>query len=265
VISAMSKQQATNDVAALLSEQSGGDSGNSTAPSRADNATQAKAVAIVTPYKVKTSGAGAGGGSDNYFQFVAPGMMMMVVMMSVMTGLPGAISHEREKGTMDGLLIAPISRLSIILGKTLAQTIRGLTQGTIVLLLAIFIFGVSVQGSLILVFGLLMLGVFSFIGLGVAITSIAKEEESAMMLMMALQFPMLFLSGVFFPIQQMPVFVQWISKIIPLTYAADAMRKVMVLGLGIQDIWKDILVMVGFGVVMLIIAIPLFSRMMTRD
>ena len=103
--------------------------------------------------------------------------MAMTVMMSVMTGLPVAISQEKEIGTMDGMMVAPINRLSILLGKTMAQTARGLIQGVIILALAIGIFGVAIQGSILLVFALLLLGVFSFVGLGIVITSSQKTRK----------------------------------------------------------------------------------------
>ncbi|MCW4023611.1 MAG: ABC transporter permease [Candidatus Bathyarchaeota archaeon] len=162
-------------------------------------------IAIVEPYDIAS--AGVVEGSTNYFDFIAPGIMAMTVMMSVMTGLPVAISMEKEIGTMDGMMVAPINRLSILLGKTLAQTARGLLQGAIILGLAIGIFGVTIHGSILLVFGLLLLGVFSFVGLGIVITSFTKDQETAQMLMMTLMFPMMFLSGVFFPIQNMPAFM----------------------------------------------------------
>jgi ABC-2 type transport system permease protein len=219
-------------------------------------------LAIVQPYKVKTQGVIPG--TPNYFDFVAPGIMAMVVMMSVMTGLPAAISQEKEIGTMDGMMVAPINRLSIILGKTLGQTVRGLFQGLIILVLAVGLFGVVIQGSLLLVFGLLLLGVFSFVGLGIVITSFAKDQQTATMLMMTLMFPMMFLSGVFFPIQQMPWYMQDLSKFLPLTYASSALRKVMVLGAGIPDITTELIILIVFGVVMTAIAVPVFRRMMTR-
>jgi ABC-2 type transport system permease protein len=190
--------------------------------------------------------------------------MAMTVMMSVMTGLPVAISQEKEVGTMDGMMVAPINRLSIILGKTLGQTARGLLQGVIIFLLAIGLFGVAIQGSVLLVFAMLLLGVFSFVGLGIVITSFTKDQETAQMLMMTLMFPMMFLSGVFFPIQQMPWYMQDISKVLPLTYASDALRKVMVLGAGVSQISTDLLVLIAFGAVMIAIAVPVFRRMMTR-
>ncbi|MGD6852574.1 MAG: ABC transporter permease [Candidatus Bathyarchaeia archaeon] len=224
------------------------------------NATSA--LAMVKPLDVQSQGVVSG--NPSYFDFIAPGIMAMTVMMSVMTGLPVAISQEKEIGTMDGMMVAPVNRLSILLGKTVAQTARGLIQGVIILALAIGIFGVVVQGSLLLVFALLLLGVFSFVGLGIVITSFTKDQETAQMLMMTLMFPMMFLSGVFFPIQQMPGFMQTIAHFLPLTYAADALRKVMVLGAGVPQITTELIVLVGFGIVMIAIALPVFRRMMSR-
>lgn len=220
------------------------------------------ALSIVKPYNVKTEGVVSG--TPSYFDFIAPGIMAMTVMMSVMTGLPVAISQEKEIGTMDGMMVAPINRLSIILGKTLGQTVRGLIQGTVILALAVGLFGVTIHGSLLLVFGLLLLGVFSFVGLGVVITSFAKDQETAQMMMTTLMFPMMFLSGVLFPIQQMPWFMQSIAKFLPLTYAADALRKVMVLGADVSAISTELIVLIVFGAVMTAIAVPVFRRMMTR-
>jgi len=219
-------------------------------------------LAIVQPYSVQTQGVVPG--KSNYFDFVAPGIMAMVVMMSVMTGLPAAISQEKEIGTMDGMMVAPINRLSIILGKALSQTARGMLQGIIILVLAIILFGVTVEGNILLVFGLLLLGVFSFVGLGIVMTSFAKDQQTATMLMTTLMFPMMFLSGIFFPIQQMPWYMQDISKILPLTYASTALRKVMVLGAGIPAITTELTILIGFGVVMTAIAVPIFRRQMTR-
>ncbi|MCK4444836.1 MAG: ABC transporter permease, partial [Thermoplasmata archaeon] len=217
VIDGMGSQKATQDVSDM----------NATL-------TLDQAFTIVKPYTVESKGLVAG--DPSYFDFIAPGIMAMTVMMSVMTGLPHAISYEKEFGTLDGMMVAPISRLSIILGKTLAQTARGLVQGLLILALAILIFGVTVQGNFFLLLFLLILGVTSFVGLGIVITSFAKDEQTASMVMMTLMFPMMFLSGVFFPIQQMPEFMQYIAWGLPLTYATSALRKVMVLGADVSAI-----------------------------
>ena len=218
--------------------------------------------AIVKPFVIKTEGIVPG--KPNYFEFMAPGIMAIVVVMAVMTGLAASITREREEGTLDGILVAPINRLSIILGKAFSQTTRGLLQAAIVLGLAMLLFGVVVHGSILLVALLLILGVFSFVGLGVLISAMSTEQETAMTIMMTIQFPMLFLCGAFFPIQQMPAFMQGISKAIPLTYAVEALRKVIVLGAGIPEVLTEIIILAGFGAVMLAIAIPVFNRVITR-
>ena len=218
--------------------------------------------ALVKPFVVETKGVAPG--KPNYFEFMAPGLMAMVIMMAAMTGLAGSISRERELGTLDGILSAPISRLSIVLGKSFAQGVRGLLQAVVTLILAVVLFGVAIHGSLWLLALLLLLTVFSFIGIGIMISAIAAEQETAMTIMMTLTFPMIFLSGAFFPIQQMPTAMQWISKAIPLTYAVGALRKCIVLGTGMSGMLTEVWVMLGFGVLFTAIAIPVFSRVITR-
>jgi len=222
----------------------------------------ATATSMVTPYTVESKGIVPG--EPNYFQFVAPGIIAMVVMMALMTGLPHAISYEKDIGTLDGMLAAPINRLSIILGKVMAQTVRGMIQGFIILILAVVLFGVVIEGNILLVIFLILLTVFSFVGLGILITSFTDKEETATMVMMTLMFPMMFLSGVFFPLQQMPWYMQGIAKFLPLTYATTALRKVMVLGADITAVWSDVLILVGFGIILLAIAVPMFQRAMSK-
>jgi len=221
-----------------------------------------EAPTVLMPYNVQVRGIVPG--NPNYFEFVAPGIMAMVVMMSLMTGLPHAISYEKDMGTLDGMLVAPTSRWAIILGKVLAQSTRGMIQGFIILLMAVLLFGVVIHGSILLVILLILLTVFSFVGLGILITSFADKEETATMVMMTLMFPMMFLSGVFFPIQQMPSFMQTLASFLPLTYAASAMRKVMVLGAGVSAITPEVIILAVFGIVLLTIAVPMFKRAMNK-
>jgi len=123
---------------------------------------------------------------------------------------------------------------------------------------------VAIHGSILLVVFLILLTVFSFVGLGILITSFADKEETATMVMMTLMFPMMFLSGVFFPIQQMPSYMQTLANFLPLTYAANAMRKVMVLGAGMPAITPEIIILAVFGIVLLSVAVPMFKRAMNR-
>jgi ABC-2 type transport system permease protein len=102
------------------------------------------------------------------------------------------------------------------------------------------------------------------VGLGILITSFTENEETATMVMMTLMFPMMFLSGVFFPLQQMPWYMQDVAHFLPLTYATTALRKVMVLGADIPAVATEITILVGFGIVLLLIAIPMFKKAMSR-
>ncbi|HHY46475.1 MAG TPA: ABC transporter permease [Firmicutes bacterium] len=196
--------------------------------------------ALVKPFIVRQEG--IVGGEPNYFQFMAPGIMAMVVVMAVMIGLAGAISRKREIGTLDGILIAPIDRLSIILGKTFSKAVRGFAQGALVPILAMLLFHVRIYGNLLLVVFLLLLGTFSFVGLGILIAAFASQQETAMTILMTLNFPMMFLRGAFFPVQQMPEMMRWISKLIPLTYTIQGLRKIMILGARLSAISVEITV-----------------------
>ena len=218
--------------------------------------------AVVQPFLVETIGVVPG--NPNYFEFMAPGIMAMVIMMAAMIGLAGSVARERELGTLDGVLSAPISRLAVVVGKSMAQVVRGLLQAALTLILAVVLFGVVVHGNLALLALLLVLTVFSFIGIGIIVSAVSSDQETAVTIMMTLTFPMIFLSGALFPIQQMPTAMQWISKAIPLSYAVEALRKCIVLGTGIPEMRTEMLVMLGFGIIFLAIAVPVFGRATTR-
>jgi ABC-2 type transport system permease protein len=213
---------------------------------------------VINPISINVESIVSGGGSS--FDFVAPGLISMNVMMSGLTALGAALARERESGTMDGILMSPISRTSIILGKTVSHTIRNLFQGAITIVMAILIFGITIRGNPLLIASILILGTISFLGLGVVATAIAKEQESAQLVLGLLQFPMMFLSGVLFPIEQMPSILQTVSKVLPLTYAVEALRKVMILGAGIEAIISPIIILIILGVSTMILGVPLFER-----
>ncbi|WP_051962911.1 ABC transporter permease [Mesoaciditoga lauensis] len=201
------------------------------------------------------------GSAFNYYDFMAPGIMAMIAIMSVSNGLAASITRERELGTMDGLMVTPINRGNIVVGKILAQTARGVVQALIVLGVSILLFGVTIEGSIWTTLLLLILGTFSFIGIGIIITSSVKEQETAQVIMTTITFPMLFFSGVFFPIEQMPKFIQYVAYVFPLTYAADALRKVMTLGVGFSYIKLDVVVLLAFALVSSVAATLSFQKL----
>jgi ABC-2 type transport system permease protein len=204
------------------------------------------------------------GSTTNTFEFLAPGFMGLTVVMGTLAGLGSAISREKEQGTMDGIMVAPISRNAIVSGKMISQTVRGMIQAFMILGLSMLLFGVKIYGSPLLMVGTLLLGVTSFAGIGLIMTSVAPEQETAQMMMMLLQFPMMFLSGILFPMDQLPGWLQWIGKALPLYYGADALRKIIVLNASLNQILPDIMVLVVYSIATLSIAIPIFRKAMTR-
>lgn len=214
--------------------------------------------ALITPYTPNIENTIPG--ASNYFNFLVPGLMVMIGMMRVMDSIPETVSKEKEMGTFDGLLSAPIHHISVLLGKTMALTLRGLVECLFVLIFAVLLFGVRIHGSILLILVMTLLGLFSFIGIGFMAVALAKDQGGASTIMDLLMFPMMFLSGVIFPIQQMPWIMQEISKLSPLTYAGDAMRKIMLLNANAADVSADIIILLVFGIVTLVIALPLFSK-----
>lgn len=217
---------------------------------------------VLNPIEINVESIVSGGGSS--FDFVAPGFIALNVMMSGLTALGSALARERESGTLAGILMSPISRTSIILGKTVSHTIRNLLQGGLTIMIAILVFGVTIRGNPLLIMFILIMGTISFLGLGIVATAITKEQESAQLVLGLLQFPMMFLSGVLFPVEQMPSFLQTVSKVLPLTYAVDALRKVMILGAGIEAVIFPLAILIALAVVTMTLGVPLFSRAVKR-
>jgi len=203
-------------------------------------------------------------GVSSSFQFLAPGFMALTVITGSLQGVATAISREKEQGTMDGLLVAPIPHRSIILGKVAAQTVRGLIQGFLILGLSMVLFGVQIYGSPIIMLIVMVLGTASFVGVGIIMTAIAPDQETAQMMTLILQFPMMFISGILFPIDQLPGWMQYIGKAMPLYYAADALRKVIILNASLVAIMPDVLILIVYTFLTMTIAIPLFDKAMRR-
>jgi ABC-2 type transport system permease protein len=203
-------------------------------------------------------------GTSTTFQFLAPGFMALTVVFGALAGVGFAISREREQGTMDGLLAAPITGTAVVFGKVLAQTVRGMIQAFLILGLSMLLFGVRVYGNPWLMVLAMLMGVASFVGVGIILTSFAPDQETAQMTVMLLQFPMMFLSGIIFPVSSLPVWMQWIGKAMPLYYAADALRKVVILNAGLNVIGNDLVILVGYSLLTLAVAVPIFHRQMRR-
>jgi ABC-2 type transport system permease protein len=213
---------------------------------------------------VSVSGVPLISGSSSRFQFLAPGFMALTVVMGTLSGVGTAIAKEKDQGTMDGLMACPISMTAVVVGKTLAQTIRGMIQAMMVLGISMVLFDVRVYGSPSLMLLSLGLGVMSFVGVGIILSTLAADQETAQMMMMLLQMPMMFLCGIIFPVSQLPDWLQLVGKSLPLYYAADALRKVMVLNAGLDVIGNDLTILVVYAVITMTIALLMFRKTMAK-
>ncbi|EFD92478.1 MAG: ABC-2 type transporter [Candidatus Parvarchaeum acidophilus ARMAN-5] len=135
----------------------------------------------------------------NYFDFIGPGLIMLLSMMAGLTALGSALSREKEEGTITAVMLSPIRTGSFLSGKMLSQLVRSLIQAGVVIILVILLFHMSFRGNILLTALILILGIFGFLGLGLLVTALTKDQETSQLLPNLVFSPMLFLSGVLYP------------------------------------------------------------------
>ena len=210
-----------------------------------------------------------GTGDMDYITFLAPGMIGMTLLFSSMfAGL--SVLWDREFGFLKEIMVTPVSRVSIILGRTLGGVTTGLLQGIIIMILAIPIgfemTGISVEFSipsfiLGVLLSILFMGLIAatFIGLGLAFASIIEDMSGYSLIMNFIIFPLFFLSGALFPIDNMPEWVQSLSYVDPLTYGVDGLRAAMI-GTSEFSIFIDLLALSISSAIMIYLGAFLFDR-----
>jgi ABC-2 type transport system permease protein len=194
------------------------------------------------------------GEDAEFIDFFAPGVMGLAAMM--VTFMLSIISfvHERSTGTLDRLLTTPATEGEIVGGYALALGLVALVQSVVILVTAVLLFDVNIEGSILLVLAtILLLGIGSQ-GLGFLLSSIAKNEFQAVQFMPIILFPSILLAGVFWPIEAVPELLRPVSYFIPLTYAVEGCRSVMIRGWDIGDVWPQLLVLAAFATAMLVLS-----------
>lgn len=194
------------------------------------------------------------GEDAEFIDFFAPGVMGLAAMM--VTFMLSIISfvHERSTGTLDRLLTTPVTEGEIVGGYALALGLVALVQSVVILVTAVLLFDVNIEGSILLVLAtILLLGIGSQ-GLGFLLSSIAKNEFQAVQFMPIILFPSILLAGVFWPIEAVPELLRPVSYFIPLTYAVEGCRSVMIRGWDIGDVWPQLLVLGAFAAAMLMLS-----------
>jgi ABC-2 type transport system permease protein len=164
----------------------------------------------------------------------------------------------REKKVLKRFGATPLHRSTMVSSQVAYRLILALAQTLIIITIAYFVFNVQMVGNWFLLFGLVLLGTLTFISIGYFAVSRARTVEGAMPIIQIIQFPMLFLSGIFFPVEIMPDFMRPIIATIPLTYLGDAFRQIMVDAIPVYPLVLDIGVLVTWLVICMALAIRLF-------
>ncbi|MBE0647256.1 MAG: ABC transporter permease [Bacteroidales bacterium] len=193
------------------------------------------------------------------FMFV-PGLMAMLLMLisALMTSL--SLTKEKELGTMELLLASPLKPIQIVIGKVFPYVFLAFINACIIILLGWAVFGVPVRGSV----GLLLFESFLFISvalsLGILISCITNSQQLAMMIsLVALLLPTVLLSGFIFPIENMPMVLQWFCHIMPPMYFITIIKSIMLKGNGLFFVWKETLVLVGFALFFILMSVKKFK------
>lgn len=184
-----------------------------------------------------------GGENIKFIDFFAPGIICTITMILSLVLVIVSFVRERTTGTLNRLFASPITEGEIVVGYALAFTFISFVQAFILLAVAVFIFGVSIQGSIILAFVVIVLFALGCQGLGMTLSVVARNEFQAVQFVPLLITPSMLLAGVFWPLEAIPPAIRHISYLIPLTYAADALRSVTVRGWGPGDILVNLTIL----------------------
>jgi len=186
------------------------------------------------------------------------GMLLMLIC-AMMTSI--SIVREKEKGTMEVLLVSPVRPLMIIVAKAVPYLVLAFVILVVILLMSRYVLMVPLAGSIFWIAAVSTLYILLALSLGLLISNIAKSQlvallASAMLLLM----PIVMLSGMMFPVESMPTILQWVSAIIPPRYYIEAMRKLMIMGVGIGDVMREVGILLGMTVVLLTVALATFKQ-----
>jgi ABC-2 type transport system permease protein len=184
-------------------------------------------------------------GLRSAYMFV-PGTMAMILMLvsAMMTSI--TITREKETGTMEALLVSPLRPIQIITGKVAPYILLSIINAIVILLLGYFVFQLPIRGSLALLFGETILFISLALALGIMISTISNSQQVAMFISaIGLMLPTLLLSGFIFPVENMPLILQWLCQLMPAKYFIFIIRNVMLKGTGIFEVWKETAVLAG--------------------
>jgi ABC-2 type transport system permease protein len=192
--------------------------------------------------------------------YIVPGIIgvLLSLTMILITGM--AIVRERERGTLEQLIVTPIDKTSLMLGKIFPFVLVGYVQMTVILLLGKLLFDIPIRGSIPLLYLITFGFIVANLGVGLLFSTLVRTQVQAMQLGFFFLLPNILLSGFMFPRVAMPLLAQWLGLLLPLTYYLEVLRGILLKGAGMEYLWKDTLILLGFAAVLVMLSVRRFSK-----
>ncbi len=192
--------------------------------------------------------------------YMIPALMGLILQFLATLVTSMAIVRERERGTMEQLIVTPIRPMELILGKTVPYIALSLFDFVEVLVIGVVWFGVPINGSVWLLLGLSSLFLLGALGIGILISTVAHTQQEAMLMSFLFLMPSIFLSGFFFPLEAMPQVLQLLSYVVPLRYMLIIVRGIVLKGIGLGPLQSEVLILAGFCMLILLMAARRFRK-----
>jgi ABC-2 type transport system permease protein len=192
--------------------------------------------------------------------FIVPGIIGVLLSMTLVVIMSMAIVRERERGTLEQLVVTPIDKTSLMLGKIIPFVLVGYVQMTVVLLLGKLLFDTPIRGSLVLLYALTAAFIVANLALGLFISTAVKTQVQATQIGLVFLMPNILLSGFMFPRDAMPDVARWIGAALPLTYYLRVLRGVLMKDAGLSAVWPEALILAGFAAALVGLSVTRFRK-----
>lgn len=192
--------------------------------------------------------------------FMIPGLLGVIMQLVTVMLTSFSIVREREKGTLEQLVVTPVSPLEVILGKLSPYFVIGMLNMLMVTGLMVFYFNVPIAGSFSLLMLLSVFFILASLGIGLLISTVARNQVQALQMTLMVFLPSMMLSGFIFPRESMPWLISSLGWLVPLTYFLEILRGIVLRGVGVMALWTDIVPVVCFGLILIVISVLRFRR-----
>jgi len=196
--------------------------------------------------------------------FLVPGLIVMILIITAVVSISLSIVREKERGTIEQLNVSPLTSLEMLIGKTLPYVVIALIIASFILVAGYILFGITIKGSIILLFFSMLLFLFASLNLGIIVSSIANTQQVAFQIAtLVSMLPSMLLSGFVFPIESMPPVVQVITNVTPAKFFMIILRGILLKGVGIQAFWQQLVYLAIFSLVLLVLSAVINKRSRT--